>query len=82
MAARGRCGTIGASGISTSAVVTIKLADPAPTPPATTTAVADQVAFPALSDALGWALILAGASVAMLTILVRRRTSATARGAG
>lgn len=75
-------GTIGPSGISTSAVVTIKLADPAATPPATTTGVAGQVPVPALSDALAWALILAGASVAMLTILVRRRTSATARGAG
>jgi len=75
-------GTIGQSGIATSAAVVIKLADPAATPPATTTAVVDQAPAGASSDALAWVLILAGATLAMLTILVRRRTAGSARGAG
>ena len=75
-------GTIGQSGISTSAAVTIKLVDPAATPPATATITVDQAPAPASNAALAWVLVLAGASVAMLTILVRRRTGWTSRGAG
>jgi hypothetical protein len=75
-------GTTGQSGISATSAVTIKLADPAATPPATATAVTGPAATAASSAALAWALILAGASVAMLTILVRRRTGGVARGAG